>query len=836
MLVLLLAVLLDVQVVLVGSHADGPPTAEQPDLALSLIVTDPTGLPIEGASVRVEGPRKATFTRPTARDGRVEFRDVPRGAWAVEVVAPGFAVWNGTCRVAPQPVRECRVELELAKVEEAVDVPAAQSPSRVSDLVLGTVLTARDIAALPDDPEEFERVLRALGGPGARILVNGFEGGHLPPKQMIDQIIIRGDPYSAENHSYGGTGILVLTKAGSGPGRIQAGLGLGPGRLTAAPALGGTQAPASNVTSSVRGERPLVPGRSDVSYKAVVTSSSKAVPVVADSRVESRSSPSLLQADREFDLDVQWHQQVGSADTLYSAVSIAARSSTGLGVGGLELASHAYSTHEHQVLGQIFERGVIRGAWLRETRVTLGYHVSGEEATSDAQTIVVNGVFTGGGAQRNTRARSLTTEVSQALTGRVGRSHTLRVGASVSGGWSLYDDRSNENGTYTFGGWNDYEAGRPSLFTLRTPVDGVESRQWQGTLFVHDDLRLSKSTWLYLGARYEQQSHVTGGAVSPRFGLAWSPFTDGRGVVRVGAGMFRDWYPEELYASTLLMDGNRGREIVLADPPLHRAVDMADGPGLVRTMRASDSLSLPIRYRTSISGEYGIGRHVRLQCVLFLNVGRNEFRAVAARQAVNTTLELSSTGRSRRTGLTAGVTVNALPKSFLSVNYSLGWSRDDGASGWYPLGVAAGRTVDDWAPGRDDTRHRIYATALVPLGMGLRATADVRYESAPPYDARSGIDRNGDGFLNDRPTGFDRNTIRGTSTANVDAVLSWSPDNLTRRDHTRKGSFSVYLRVSNVPNLPNYNRWNDSVDSGQFGRPISAGTPRRVEFGAKWWR
>ena len=40
------------------------------------------------------------------------------------------------------------------------------------------VLTADQIAQLPDDPEEFENAINQLAGPGSQIRVNGFRGGN----------------------------------------------------------------------------------------------------------------------------------------------------------------------------------------------------------------------------------------------------------------------------------------------------------------------------------------------------------------------------------------------------------------------------------------------------------------------------------------------------------------------------------------------------------------------------------------------------------------------------------------------------------------------------------
>ena len=64
-----------------------------------------------------------------------------------------------------------------------------------------TVLTREQIEALPDDPDEMERVLKAMAPPGATIRVDGFTGGKLPPKSQIRSIRLpRMDMFAAQNH------------------------------------------------------------------------------------------------------------------------------------------------------------------------------------------------------------------------------------------------------------------------------------------------------------------------------------------------------------------------------------------------------------------------------------------------------------------------------------------------------------------------------------------------------------------------------------------------------------------------------------------------------------
>ena len=80
--------------------------------------------------------------------------------------------------------------LAIEKVAESVAVgrDAATSASDPKSDRFSNVLSKDQIEALPDDPDEMEKVLKEMAGPGATIRVDGFRGGKLPPKSQIRSI------------------------------------------------------------------------------------------------------------------------------------------------------------------------------------------------------------------------------------------------------------------------------------------------------------------------------------------------------------------------------------------------------------------------------------------------------------------------------------------------------------------------------------------------------------------------------------------------------------------------------------------------------------------------
>src|SRR4029434_7285883 len=106
--------------------------------------------------------------------------------------------------------------MRIAKLAETIEVgrdPRERASDPRSD-AFATVLGQAEINELPDDPDEMERVLRDMAGPGAVMRVNGFRGGRLPPKDQIAQIRFRRNMFAADAHEPGLMSVDIVTKPG----------------------------------------------------------------------------------------------------------------------------------------------------------------------------------------------------------------------------------------------------------------------------------------------------------------------------------------------------------------------------------------------------------------------------------------------------------------------------------------------------------------------------------------------------------------------------------------------------------------------------------------------
>ena len=162
------------------------PTLAQPRPGtLRLVVRDATDLTIPGATVALTSSTGAARNVVSNESGEALFEALPPGDYVAHIESPGFTpleVKDLRVRAGAQTNRN--VVMEIAGLAEEIDV----LPPDEDTQLLGAFteqLTAEQLAALPDDPEELAQVLQQLVGENADIRVNGFSGGRLPPARRF---------------------------------------------------------------------------------------------------------------------------------------------------------------------------------------------------------------------------------------------------------------------------------------------------------------------------------------------------------------------------------------------------------------------------------------------------------------------------------------------------------------------------------------------------------------------------------------------------------------------------------------------------------------------------
>ena len=186
-------------------------------------VADESGALIPDSSVTLSGSAGPVRTTVADKTGLYAFVGVPPGSYRVEASAPQLRQLqpaNVTLKPGPQVLN---LILRVASLSEKVTVAESSAPALSTDSTSNAsavVLQGGDLDALSDDPDDLAADLQALAGPsagpnGGSILVDGFSGGQLPPKESIREIRINQNPFSPEYDKLGYGKIEVFTKPGS---------------------------------------------------------------------------------------------------------------------------------------------------------------------------------------------------------------------------------------------------------------------------------------------------------------------------------------------------------------------------------------------------------------------------------------------------------------------------------------------------------------------------------------------------------------------------------------------------------------------------------------------
>src|SRR6266478_1955006 len=185
------------------------------------LITDEFGAVIVGATVSLTDASGAKKTATTNADGTYSFTGLTPGKYKIHATSVGFA----TSEDAAADVNSARrdpfnISLKIAAIESQVKINAETPLSTESSANANqTVISGRDLDALPDDPTELAAALQALAGPsigpnGGQIFIDGFSGGNMPPKESIREIRINQNPFAAENDQPSAR-IEILTRPGS---------------------------------------------------------------------------------------------------------------------------------------------------------------------------------------------------------------------------------------------------------------------------------------------------------------------------------------------------------------------------------------------------------------------------------------------------------------------------------------------------------------------------------------------------------------------------------------------------------------------------------------------
>lgn len=841
--------------------------------SVRVVVHDATDLPVASAAVTMTTADGSTLNASTNDRGEALFEGLRPGAYKGRVESVGFNAFE----IAEFSVRAGQrvnraVELVIAGFAEELDVAPGADDQRLRES-LTTELTADQIAALPEDPEELALILQQLLGDDADIRVDGFSGGRLPPGTQIQDVRIRYDAGSAS--SGGGPRVEIRTMPGGDRWRTNASVSVRDESLNARNAFSGDRPDGQTRQYSWNLNGPIVRGKTGVSLSidGSETMENQTIRAAAPGGIFAHL---VQQPSSRLNVWGRFEHAFNPSQTIRVDVSRNGDEARNQGLGEFDFPERAFRREGSNGELRASHHGTFRRRFVNDLRFTFGWSSGESFPVSDSRTIRVLDAFTTGGAQVQGGRFSKEFEIEDELEVTLKRVHQISASASVDGSRYHGDEYRNSSGTYTFASLDAYDAGLPTTFTERVGDPRYEYSMTRFGWHVQDNYRARRNLMLNLGVRHDFQTHLSDWAnFSPRIGGNWTPSAKARTTLRASVGVSHSMIEANTYQQTLLVNGRQQRDLVISSPgfpdPFTSGITRAVPPPSI--IRARPDLVMPYNVRYTVGVDQPIGKLLRLRGTYSHQNGHNLLRSRDANAPVNgvrpdpgarNITELESTARTLNESIELDVSVNYPPRRLsANVNYSFGQARNE-TDGAFSLPPDSFDLADEWGPSRNDIRHRVNASVNTDIRGGFRINASARAQSASPYNITTGTDANGDGANNERPEGVGRNSSRGAPTKNLDVTLTWGLRLGQRatvevprggggggggqgRQGGRQGTppaanrnnelfrFEIYARANNVLNLVNAQSFSGVLTSPFFGRPTSASAARRIVIGTRIW-
>lgn len=791
------------------------------------------------------------------------FSKISAGTYVLEIEAKGFQPQSREVEIKSGR-NELTVVLEIAEFVEEVKIEADNQETSV-ERGFNNFLTKEQISNLPDDPDELEAELKQMaGGDNVVIRVDGFTGGRLPAKSQIASIRIVRSTYDAEYHELGVTFVDIVTKVGNNRFSGSISFNFNDEALNARNAFSKSRFPEQSRNTLFFLDGPLIKEKTSFSVTFLDNRDYTAQNIVAvlpngtiNDFVKSGLSSTYL--------DTSLTHNLTKNIPIKLRYSFSNGTFTNLGVGGFNLAERAFAFKNKIHDLRFSETGYLGKRFLNELRFQYRNQVTENAPENENPAIIVLNSFAAGGAgnyARNSRQSFLLTD--NLLFGF--KQHALKVGVSIFYERQRQISAQNRNGTFIFPNLQDFELGRPSLFSQSPEMRNARLAQWQIGAFVQDDVRISKSFILSLGMRYERQNNLRdGNNFSPRIGFTWSPFKHGKTTIRGGIGLFYNFLETNSLLAILSQNINQPSEIVIVNPNYPNPFSGGTGQILPRSYRRTDEdITNPYIINASFGVQNQLSRLMQLRVEYTFQKGVHQFRSrdinaplagIRPNQDFGKIIQTESSAFFVRHALNAALSGRLSGNVSFGINYTLAKTISD-SDGIFALPADNYNLRAERSIAGSDQRHRITASLGWTIRKGLTFTTIFTASSPLPYTITTGLDDNGDTNFNDRPSGVERNSARGTWRRQLDADLGYTFSFINRNSKSASRSFAVvataddsgafdfdpekrfsirlFVSAKNLLNHTNFTNFVGVETSPFFNQPLSAERSRKIVFGLRF--
>lgn len=833
-----------------GGIASAQPRPAPP---ISGVVVDATGAVLPSARVRLTSASGGVLQSvTTSATGTFTVGPVRPGRYEIRVTLDGFRPQTVAVNVGARGVEPLRITLALAAVHQEITV-TSQTPQVGTGAAANAdtvTVNQRALESLPvfddDAVATLSRFLDSgsLGTGGVTILVNGMEVNSLNVSTAaIQQIKINQDPYSAAYSRPGRGRIDILTKPGSQTYHGSASFIFRDAGLNARNAFATVKPPEQRRIGDGFLGGPLGHGGNTSFMLSVKADSEDRQAIVYALGPQGDIRDAVPQSFRHLLASFGVTHQRG-ASTISIRPSYEQETDAYRGVGGTTLGS-AGTTYYHREMDLTYnQQTVIRPTLLNQFQILVGQELEPMTSVSDAPGVVVNGAFTGGGAQVDVRRTELHFQLSENVAATLGR-HLLQMGFQVPD-WSRrrFDDHSGFGGTYYFADLASYEAGRPYAYVQQTGNGHVVWLEKVLGFYVNDDWQLGPRATLSLGLRYDWSNYFHDhDTFAPRFSFAVKPGGTGATIVRGGAGLFNDKVGPFPVVDVLDFRPGGLQRIVITNPaypnPFQSGASAEVAPP--STARFAPGIQVPWVLQYSAGVERQLLKTATLSIMYYgsrgtlfrsrdINAPLPPLYITRLDPALGVVRQIESNARQRSDSLQLTFRGRIAKWFNGQVQYALSRTlSNSGGLNWFQANDYD--LSGEWARADFDRRHRLLLLGSASPGRKVNLGVALTLESGRPYSETLGTDPYNNARGNARPAGVARNSLQRAGYADLDVRVS--------RDFAfgaGEGARTVSVGVDafNLLNRVNYATYVGTVGSPFFEQPVSAQAPRELQLSARF--
>lgn len=652
----------------------------------------------------------------------------------------------------------------------------------------------------------------AAGPNGGQIFIDGFSSGQLPPKDSIREIRINSNPYSAEYDTQGHGRIEIFTKPGSD--KFHGSLNLSySDHIWDARNPFNTQTghlPASdtkNLMATFSG--PLTKKASfflDFSRRQL-REAALLNQVLLDSNFQPLPLQSfgLIAPTTNTRISPRVNYQLTSKITLDARYVYSRSETDNSGIGGFNSLSTGATNHGTNQQFFLTETQVINTSTINESRFQYFRNDSNSIGNDPELNIAVANAFTLGSNYQQTYGNTGNYEF-QNYTSITHGTQFIKFGARLREIRQSNYTTSNFLGQFNFSDIQSYaimqqgiaqglslntiigSGGGPIQYQQNAGQPLIAGNQFDAGLFFQDDWKLIPSMTLSLGLRYEIQDNINDhGDIAPRIGWAWGlgggsgRFRTPKTVIRAGSGFFYDRFSLSSILSAERFNGINDLSFTITNPqffpaagvpiPGLAALQAANSAGAT-TLRVDPNLHVPTQLQSAVGVDRQLPHNITLS-VNYLNtrgthvllqnyninspfpgtyvpppVGGMAQGLYPYTQSAGIIDEFSGSGVYKQNQLVLNANARINSRFSLFGYYVYGHVSTDVAPGGpsNPYNLAA-----DYGRANYDIRHQVNINGSIIAPWGIRLSPNIGLRSAPPYNIITGLDRNGDSLVNDRP-------------------------------------------------------------------------------------